>query len=88
MNKMDFLVEGHVRLLSVIPQPRNMAVVSLQVVWILCNTLLALLSGGEQCPAAGAVIEHSCWCICSCEAASPSREWAHSQVFPFGEGMG
>lgn len=43
MNKMDFLVEGSVGLLSVIPQPRNMAGVCSPVVWILCNVLLALL---------------------------------------------
>lgn len=35
---------------NVIPQPRNMAVVCLQVVCILCDTLLASLSGGERCP--------------------------------------
>lgn len=58
---MDFVVEGSVRLLSVILQPRNVAVVCPPDVWISRNSLSALLSGGEQCPAAGAVTEHSCF---------------------------
>lgn len=81
-------MEGSVRLLSVILQPRNVAVVCPPDVWISRNSLSAPLSGGEQCPAAGAVTEHSCFGAFARVAGSPSTEWAHSQVFPSGEGMG